>query len=196
MKRILGATAGVLVSLSAAQAADVEPSYTEHDWSGPYIGLQAGYGWGESDASFEFGDSEDAAASQPIILFPIEEGSIDADGFVGGIHAGYNLQADRLVIGIEGDVEASDVDGVPTFCLRKETRLSPRRRRSMTGSLRSDCAPAMRWTACSSTRRAAWPLPASTCHSMFPKRISMNPIRKPPSASRSGAESNLLSPTI
>jgi opacity protein-like surface antigen len=43
--------------------------------------------------------------------FPAQEGTIDADGFVGGVHAGYNLQAERLVIGIEGDVEASDVDG-------------------------------------------------------------------------------------
>ena len=75
LKRLLAATAGVLVSLSAAQAADVEPSYTEHDWSGPYIGLQAGYGWGESDASVEFEDSESAAAaSEPIILIPLQEG--------------------------------------------------------------------------------------------------------------------------
>lgn len=64
------------------------------------------------DANIEFDDlGNAAAASQPIILFPAQEGSIDAEGFIGGIHAGYNLQADRLVIGIEGDVEASDMDG-------------------------------------------------------------------------------------
>lgn len=51
------------------------------------------------------------AASQPIILFPAREGSIDAEGFLGGVHAGYNLQSGNLVLGIEGDAEFSDMDG-------------------------------------------------------------------------------------
>lgn len=111
LKRILGAGAGVIASLSVAQAADMEAA-TAHDWSGPYAGIQAGYGWGESDANFELDQSTASiAASEPIIIFPAREGSIDAQGFLGGVHAGYNLQSDNLVLGIEGDVEFSDIDG-------------------------------------------------------------------------------------
>ncbi|WP_162918236.1 outer membrane protein [Taklimakanibacter deserti] len=111
LKRIVSAGAGLLVSLSAAQAADIE-TFTAHDWSGPYIGIQAGYGWGESDANTELDQSVVVlAASQPITLFPAEEGSIDAEGVLGGLHAGYNLESGNLVLGIEADAELSDMDG-------------------------------------------------------------------------------------
>ena len=110
MKRFLVASACALASLSVAHAADIETQYSEHDWSGPYIGLQAGYGWGESDASIERSDQSAAAASEPISIF-FGGGSIDAEGFLGGGHAGYNLQSGSLVLGIEGDAEFSDTNG-------------------------------------------------------------------------------------
>lgn len=51
-KKVLLAGAVSALMTGGAQAADIiEP--TAHDWSGPYIGLQAGYGWGDSDASIE-----------------------------------------------------------------------------------------------------------------------------------------------
>lgn len=59
-------------------------------WSGLYAGLTAGYGWGE------FGSTA---------------GTIDADGFNGGIFAGYNYQTGNIVIGGEGDIGYSWADG-------------------------------------------------------------------------------------
>lgn len=83
--------------VSTAWAADiVEPA--AYDWTGPYVGLQAGYGWGKADAG-------------PVVLQPLEDGSIDADGFLGGLHAGYNLQSGNFVFGIEGDGEFADLSG-------------------------------------------------------------------------------------
>ncbi len=89
-----------LVGLSRpVQAADIaEPSAGLVDagpdvyiWAGPYGGGFVGY----SRADF------DNPAG----------GTFRADGFIGGIYAGYNLQTERLVYGLEGDVGASDVDG-------------------------------------------------------------------------------------
>lgn len=80
-----------------ALAAD--PVYEEpvvasvYDWSGAYLGLQAGYGWADADAT----------------IFTAIPTSISADldgAFVGAL-AGYNFQSGNFVYGIEGDVNKS-----------------------------------------------------------------------------------------
>lgn len=97
LKRIMVAAAAVLSAAVYAQAADIVEAPPTFDWSGPYVGLQAGYGWGESTFAYE----ED---------FPIERVDLDFDGFVGGLTLGYNHQMESLVVGIEGDVSYSDLD--------------------------------------------------------------------------------------
>lgn len=93
----LGAASAVALALSipAAFAADLPayepapvvavPSFT---WTGPYIGVQAGYSWGKSAKA-------------------------DPDGFVIGGYAGYNVQFDNspIVVGIETDFNYADIDG-------------------------------------------------------------------------------------
>lgn len=90
-------------SASIASAADLgryrgpsmkdEPVYAPAiGWSGFYIGGHAGGGWGSAD------------------MFPPTY-TIDTSGFVGGVHGGYNHQMGRLVLGLEGDWSASNVDG-------------------------------------------------------------------------------------
>ena len=67
-----------------------------YDWSGAYLGLQAGYGWAHADV---------AVATVP----PTGE-TYDLDGFFGGVLAGYNLQFGNVVVGIEGDINASAIE--------------------------------------------------------------------------------------
>lgn len=69
----------------------VDPTY---DWSGVYIGVQAGYGWGSNDYS-ALGSATD----------------FDSDGFAGGLTAGVNWQNGAFVYGIEADISYSDIDG-------------------------------------------------------------------------------------
>ncbi|HTN95741.1 MAG TPA: outer membrane protein [Nordella sp.] len=111
MKKLLFAGVALLATLSVAQAADiVEPA--AYDWTGPYVGLQAGYGWGKNDVK---ADGEEApivtVLSSAVTFHPLDDGSIEMDGFVGGLHAGYNWQSDSLVLGVEGDLEYADLDG-------------------------------------------------------------------------------------
>jgi outer membrane immunogenic protein len=98
MKKIIAAAVLALASIAPAIAADVaedvvivDPAY---DWSGVYIGVQAGYGWGSNDYS-ALGSAVD----------------FDSDGFVGGLTAGANWQSGAFVYGVEADISYSDVDG-------------------------------------------------------------------------------------
>lgn len=100
MKYIIGASAAAILALgTSAYAADtvVNEAYvpTTYDWSGPYIGVQVGYGSG--NASTEF--------------FPGVDISFDADGFVAGAYAGWNFQNGPFVYGLETDFNYSDVNG-------------------------------------------------------------------------------------
>ena len=114
MRRILlpHAIAAVsLVSIGAGHAADlgarpgrpapavVTPSAAAYNWTGFYIGLQGGYGWGNSSGT------QNADGT----FFPVVPYSIDPHGFLGGGHIGYNLQIGQWVLGVEGDIEAADV---------------------------------------------------------------------------------------
>lgn len=63
-----------------------------YGWAGPYVGGIVGYGWGEFDV--------------------IGSGTIDDNGFVGGVFAGYNFQFDpSWVWGLEGDLMGSGMSG-------------------------------------------------------------------------------------
>lgn len=70
-------------------------------WTGFYAGIQAGYGWGDTDAT------------SSTLGSGIAQGfSYTTSGAVGGIHAGYNWQLNRnFVLGLETDLEASGIGG-------------------------------------------------------------------------------------
>lgn len=111
LKNLLFAGTASVVMIGTAQAADIiEPA--AYDWTGPYIGLQAGYAWGNNDVSPDIEEiTTEPQALDAVILSPPEDGDIDIDGFVGGAHLGYNFQADSLVFGLEGDIEYADLSG-------------------------------------------------------------------------------------
>jgi outer membrane immunogenic protein len=94
MKKTVLAFAAFVASSTMAGAADLaEP--LAYNWSGIYGGVHAGYLWG--DVSLE----ENGGGAPG--------GSID--GFVAGPLAGFNMQVDNLVFGIEGDFGWSEADG-------------------------------------------------------------------------------------
>jgi outer membrane immunogenic protein len=81
----------------------VEPIFI---WTGGYVGLHAGYAWGrENDNLSEF----EPPASELVA------DEFDVDGFLGGIHAGYNWQSGSFVYGVEGDLDYADIEGGADF---------------------------------------------------------------------------------
>jgi outer membrane immunogenic protein len=88
---------------SAAQGADIveQPLF---DWTGPYVGVHAGYGIPSFDGVYDSNeeDREDMSFAD----------DIDADGILGGVQLGYNLQTgSNFVFGIEGDFSVTDFSG-------------------------------------------------------------------------------------
>jgi outer membrane immunogenic protein len=104
MKRFLLATTGVLaLGIVAAQAADLPramptkaaPVYTPvpvYNWTGPYVGINGGGGWGHASEAF-------SGTSHTI-----------SGGLVGAT-LGYNWQIGQAVVGLEGDIDWSNIRG-------------------------------------------------------------------------------------
>jgi outer membrane immunogenic protein len=103
---IAAATAGLLVA-SHAHAADMRmpvkapPAVVvaAPDWSGFYLGLFAGYGWGRAKATAPYDGNTGFFYN-----FLGNAYSFDADGFFGGGTLGYNMQSGAFVYGLEGEV--------------------------------------------------------------------------------------------
>lgn len=114
-KYLFGVSAAILLALSSASAyaADVvgneppapEASIPVFSWTGAYIGLNAGGGFGTFDHPFSVIDPATVPPTQLL------GGSLDisAGGFVGGVQAGYNWQSDRFVYGVETDFQGSTI---------------------------------------------------------------------------------------
>jgi len=114
MRKLLLTTAAAVLLSTPTLAADlapmpaepVAPTYLPFTWAGPYVGVQVGYGWGDENdnQSFNFPEPDPEPADE-----------FDMDGFLGGVHAGYNWQMGALVLGVEGDVEFSTYEGDANF---------------------------------------------------------------------------------
>ena len=93
-KLFLFAAAAVLTTAGSAMAADmaVDPVY---DWTGFYLGANAGYGF---------------AGDDKVGLSPGGNvGELKIHGIFGGAEAGFNYQMNSIVLGIETDIQLSDV---------------------------------------------------------------------------------------
>jgi outer membrane immunogenic protein len=123
MKKFAIAAAALVVGTVSASAADLAarpytkapaPIAAVYNWTGFYIGADVGYGWGRST-----GTLTNAAG-----LFPVPY-SLDPSGVIGGGFVGYNWQVSNVVLGIEADWQAADLNesgnfllgGVPTYTI-------------------------------------------------------------------------------
>lgn len=108
MKRVIAAGIAALAMVMAAAAANAAdlprqrqmptkaPAYVPqaYTWTGFYIGINGGGGWGDSEWSALTGTS-----------------SADIAGAVVGGTLGYNWQTGPVVFGLEGDLDWSSIEG-------------------------------------------------------------------------------------
>lgn len=116
MKKIALAAAALSALLTgAASAADLAARpYTKappmaaavYNWTGFYLGADVGYGWGRST-----GTLATAAGLSPVNY------SLDPSGVIGGGFIGYNFQFTNVVLGVEADWQASDLNQGGNFVL-------------------------------------------------------------------------------
>ncbi len=94
---LAGVHATAAADLPARMPVKAVPAATR-SWTGFYVGLFAGYGWGRALVSEPF-DSNTGF----FYNFTGNSYRFDAKGFFGGGTFGYNWQAGSLVYGIEGE---------------------------------------------------------------------------------------------
>ena len=111
MKKVLiaASTAATLLAWSPiAQASDMGFAPSSYDWSGGYVGVNAGAGINMSEFNnrFRYTGPDEFAEGDPTPGLIDDLGtSEDASGtvFTGGVNAGYNWQLNNFVVGMEGD---------------------------------------------------------------------------------------------
>ena len=113
MKKLLTAVATAIASFAtsiAAQAADLpmEPVYKApvvvaavYNWTGFYIGANAGYGWGNQDPFSVLTNRFDAF-------------SVPFSGWMLGGTVGAQIQSGHVVLGVEADLDWSKITGSAT----------------------------------------------------------------------------------
>ena len=114
------AAAVILASSLTAHAADLQPNYKAPayvapagmDWSGSYIGLNAGYAFGTSNQNTVVSAPGTwFVGGEPAAVAVAGAGSASPKGFTGGIQLGYNWQWNRVVFGLEADANAFMLKG-------------------------------------------------------------------------------------
>jgi outer membrane immunogenic protein len=113
-KLIIGAV--LLGAASQANAADVAPrpvykapvAAPVYSWTGWYMGLNAGYAFGDGNTASVVGQDANGAAAIAAGFRPASAG-LDPDGFIGGGQIGYNWQTGTFVYGIEADIQYADI---------------------------------------------------------------------------------------
>lgn len=104
---LLGALLAALIGVAAAPAADLAPkTYLKapaapdpapYNWTGFYVGVNVGYGAASDPVKMSFTPA----------IFGSEQPMMAPAGWLGGGQLGYNFQAGRWVLGVEGDAQAS-----------------------------------------------------------------------------------------
>jgi len=109
MKKVLLASVAIIaLGVASASAADMQrrampakaPAMVSpvYNWTGAYIGINGGGGWGRSSFSA-----------------PLSSGGFNTSGGLVGGTIGYNYQMNQLVLGVEGDGDWSNIRG-STVC--------------------------------------------------------------------------------
>ncbi len=112
MKSVLKClTAGVLLLIPlTAHAADLAvkappaplPVAAVYNWTGLYIGVNGGYGWGRQDPL-------------DLISTRFDRASFDIRGGMVGGTAGAQIQQGAIVLGVEGDIDWANISGSGTI---------------------------------------------------------------------------------
>src|ERR1035438_8202109 len=113
IRRTLLATAAFAAVVSCAIAADLppRPAYAPvpimspvpvYNWTGIYVGLNGGYGWGSQDPL-------------NLITNRFDGDSVAFSGGVFGGTAGAQIQSGHVVLGFEADIDWANMKGSATF---------------------------------------------------------------------------------
>lgn len=107
------ASAIALLAASNAEAQDFPNFAAGSDWQGIYAGLHGGYGWGDTDTSCFWNQPGGGIFAAANDCAPL--GSYNTEGVLAGAQIGYNWELAGFLVGLEGDISFSAVEGDAFF---------------------------------------------------------------------------------
>src|SRR5262245_17844319 len=115
MRKWIFAGVALVALAGAATAADLPvkiqapPPAPVWTWSGCYMGLNAGYGWGRNHVK----DASETSAVGTVFAFT--DFDFNTKGAFGGGQFGCNWQTSAVVLGVETDIQWAGVKGSVLF---------------------------------------------------------------------------------
>jgi outer membrane immunogenic protein len=91
----------------AVKARPVAAPVAVYNWTGFYIGGNAGYSWRDTNVTYSIGPN--------VVLLPGSVSHRNLDGFLGGAQIGYNWQNGNFVFGLEADAAWRNGSARTTF---------------------------------------------------------------------------------
>ena len=110
----------LLLGISGAEAQKV--TGPDASWARSYVGVNAGFGWGNSSQQSTViggGPAPVELGPAPVELGPVlqdADGSYKANGGLIGVTAGYNWQFSNWLVGLEGDLGSAGIKGSSSVC--------------------------------------------------------------------------------
>lgn len=105
-KGLLASVSAAALSCSVAMPAQAAPPTPIYNWTGFYVGLNAGYAWGNSDPTLIVNSNPPPPPIGSLGTIAATP-SLHPRGFIGGGQAGYNWQSGQWVLG--GEVDFSGI---------------------------------------------------------------------------------------
>lgn len=136
---LLAGLSGSTLFAAGALAADLPvrgpapapaPIFVVSNWNGFYIGANIGYGFGTGDVV--------GVRYHPPVQgnFQGNTGNAKSSGVFGGIQAGYNMQFNQFVVGVEADAQLSGMRGSANGVLPDASIINTRAGNNWFGTLR------------------------------------------------------------
>lgn len=103
----------LLLGISGAEAQKV--TGPDASWARSYVGVNAGFGWGNSSQQ----STVIGGGPAPDELGPVPQdadGSYKVNGGLIGVTAGYNWQFSNWLVGLEGDLGSAGIKGSSSVC--------------------------------------------------------------------------------
>jgi outer membrane immunogenic protein len=119
-------SAAAIMAIGAAAPAVAQE---ESPWSGFYAGINLGGNWGDSSSHFTATNGNGAVVIPPADVSAINgystSGKSNDAGFTGGGELGYNFRLGNVLLGVETDIDAMNVNQVRSATFQSAALISP-----------------------------------------------------------------------